>query len=315
MRVKVSVVMCTYNGAAFLEEQIASIVHQSYPVCELIIQDDGSTDNTAEVVERCRINWPQCPIRFYRNEQRMGYTRNFLSAYQRATGDYIASCDQDDVWHPKKIELLLSHIGKHSLIFHRSVMFDEQGRETGHRPDRTPCLHPLYVLLKPQIAGHQQLFSAALLPAMKQISGQQPVTYDYLVCTLAACREGITYINKDLVRWRRYSGSATYVALAQKDNRLMGYWRALCALFDKERRHTTRVYFSLYRPFDFDEELMRVIRWMSSGKLLDVMRAGRLCFSYRKTLYPELKGVRQAMKSFFMPMFFIRDYGLFILKK
>lgn len=311
---KVSVVMCTYNGARFIEEQIASIAQQTYPIYELIIQDDCSTDDTDIIVECCKKRYPNCPISFLRNEKQLGYTRNFLTAYLKAGGDYIASCDQDDIWNPRKIEILMQNIGEKGMIFHRSIMFDETQPKKGFRPVSMPNLSPLYILLRPQIAGHQQLFSSQLLPYIQEILKTQSVTYDYLTCTLAACMKGVGYVEEDLVRWRRYEGATTYVTQGEK-GKIVGYLQAIQALFDSTRRKETYIYFSLYLSFPFEKEASWVVSQMSKGSISSILRVCFRCLALRKMLYPKVSGIAQMARAFFMPLFFIRDYGRFILKK
>ena len=66
---KISVVMCTYNGARFIREQLDSILNQTYPIYELIIQDDCSTDETVEIVKEYQVRFPQVDIKIYINEK------------------------------------------------------------------------------------------------------------------------------------------------------------------------------------------------------------------------------------------------------
>lgn len=98
----VSVVMCTYNGEKFLREQLDSIVQQSYPIHELLIQDDQSTDRTTEIIKEYQARYPF--IRLHINEKNLGFNANFHTALCSATGDFISISDQDDVWHPDKLK-------------------------------------------------------------------------------------------------------------------------------------------------------------------------------------------------------------------
>lgn len=93
----VSIVMCTYNGEQFLREQLDSILAQTYPIHELIIQDDCSTDHTADIVREYARQYPF--IRFHANISNLGFNRNFQDALSKAEGDYIAIADQDDIWY------------------------------------------------------------------------------------------------------------------------------------------------------------------------------------------------------------------------
>jgi glycosyltransferase involved in cell wall biosynthesis len=102
----VSIVMCTYNGEKFLIEQIDSIINQTYPIYELIIQDDHSIDNTWDILKSYQQRYHF--VKIFQNKRSIGVNENFFSAIKRATGDYIALSDQDDIWEPYKIERKVS---------------------------------------------------------------------------------------------------------------------------------------------------------------------------------------------------------------
>ena len=93
--------MGTYNGEKFIREQLDSILAQTYPIKEIIIQDDGSTDGTIAICEEYAEKYPN--IHFSCNEHNLGFNLNFKCAAMKATGDYVAISDQDDVWFPEKI--------------------------------------------------------------------------------------------------------------------------------------------------------------------------------------------------------------------
>jgi glycosyltransferase involved in cell wall biosynthesis len=100
---KISIAMATYNGAKYLEEQIDSFLHQTRQPDELVVCDDGSTDATLEILEEFRQRAP-FPVHIYRNENNLGYIKNFEKALSLCSGDIIFLSDQDDVWLGKKIE-------------------------------------------------------------------------------------------------------------------------------------------------------------------------------------------------------------------
>lgn len=131
-RPKVAVLMSSYNGKKYIEEQISSILNQDYPNMVLYVRDDGSSDGTAEILEA------------YAGEQRlkllkgknMGFILSFFQVMQECeTADYYAWCDQDDVWMPDKIsravERLEDDAKKHGkdvpvLYFSSYDYYDEQ---------------------------------------------------------------------------------------------------------------------------------------------------------------------------------------------
>src|SRR3954468_10533282 len=96
-----SVVIPTYNRAAYLAEAVRSVRDQTYPAHEIIVVDDGSTDNTAQVVEILANDG--IPLRYLRQaNQGVAAARN--RGIQAAAGDWIALLDSDDTWLPRKLE-------------------------------------------------------------------------------------------------------------------------------------------------------------------------------------------------------------------
>ena len=91
IKYKVSVVLCTYNGEKYIREQIDSILYQTYPIHEIIIQDDCSTDNTFSILNEYQLKYSI--IHVYRNPMNKGVNPNFFNAISKATGDYIVCLD------------------------------------------------------------------------------------------------------------------------------------------------------------------------------------------------------------------------------
>lgn len=101
---EVTVLLATYNGAAYIRQQVDSILGQSFSDFRLILSDDGSTDNTPELLEQYAREYPD-KIVHYRSGQRFGCAQDhFMHLLQQfRSTPYIMFCDQDDVWHPDKI--------------------------------------------------------------------------------------------------------------------------------------------------------------------------------------------------------------------
>lgn len=101
----ISVAMCTFNGEAFLDEQLESLAAQTRLPAELVVRDDGSTDATVSILERFARTAP-FPVRVTRNATRLGIPDNFAAVISDARGELIALADQDDRWYPQKLERL-----------------------------------------------------------------------------------------------------------------------------------------------------------------------------------------------------------------
>ena len=100
--IRISVALCTYNGARYLYEQLVSFVQQQRQPDELVVCDDGSTDATLEILREFARSAPFA-VHVHCNETNLGVTRNFERAIALCSGDVIATSDQDDVWLPEKL--------------------------------------------------------------------------------------------------------------------------------------------------------------------------------------------------------------------
>lgn len=198
--------MCTYNGAHYLKEQMDSILAQTYPIYEIIVQDDNSTDATFSLLESYAEHYPL--IHVFHNESGLhGINGNFFSAMARATGDYIAISDQDDIWEKDKLQCQAMEIGNKLLCSAFSLPFSDDGFPI-EVDMRVPNIHLIRNTYICELPGHSMLFHHSLLT---YISGGEtlPLYYDWQLMNVAAAAESIVFIRKVLVHFRRYSGAAT----------------------------------------------------------------------------------------------------------
>lgn len=127
MNYKISVAMCTYNGERYIEEQIQSILNQTLLPHEIVIIDDGSTDNTLNIAERLLRN-SSLKFKIIINKKNLGVIKNFEKAINNTTGDIIFTCDQDDVWIENKVKKILEEFKKDdeiSLVFTDAYLVDK----------------------------------------------------------------------------------------------------------------------------------------------------------------------------------------------
>ena len=138
---RVSVALCTCNGARFIAEQIDSICRQTLPAAEIVLRDDASDDDTVararEVWERCRGERPEGTpeLRIAVHAKRLGVAKNFASALADCREELIALSDQDDRWHPDRLERLVARMGAQpaTVLLHGNArMIDAEGRWLGH---------------------------------------------------------------------------------------------------------------------------------------------------------------------------------------
>lgn len=126
---RISVSLCTYNGASFLAEQLASIAAQTRLPDEVVICDDISADESIRVVSAFSSSC-SFPVRIHRNSINLGSCKNFEQAIGLCTGDLIALSDQDDIWHPEKlarIEAAFADSPGLGALFSDANLIDETG--------------------------------------------------------------------------------------------------------------------------------------------------------------------------------------------
>ena len=121
----ISVALATYNGSRFIREQIDSILAQTMDDFEIIICDDCSSDNTIEILQEYCSKDER--IHIYKNSANIGFKKNFEKILSLCKGEFIAFCDQDDIWDPKHLETLYNNIGNNDCIGANSLIIDENG--------------------------------------------------------------------------------------------------------------------------------------------------------------------------------------------
>ncbi|WBM79485.1 glycosyltransferase [Cryobacterium breve] len=136
----VSVALCTFNGSAFIEEQLVSVLEQSEPPAEIVVSDDSSNDSTLAVVSRVFGDWrtrhPGVPLelKILRNPVGLGVVANFEQALGACTGDLLALCDQDDRWHPRRLERMAREFERRpslTLLHSDARLIDGDGQPLG----------------------------------------------------------------------------------------------------------------------------------------------------------------------------------------
>jgi glycosyltransferase involved in cell wall biosynthesis len=105
---KVDVLLSVYNGALYLEQQIHSILNQTYGNWRLLIRDDRSTDHSLDIIKRYRDQYPDRIFLDDQEPRNLGASRSFGYLLEKADAPYMMFCDQDDVWYPDKIEISLT---------------------------------------------------------------------------------------------------------------------------------------------------------------------------------------------------------------
>ena len=205
----ISIALCTYNGERFLREQLDSLVNQTYQNLEIIAIDDCSTDNTLLILKEYENKFDFLNV--YQNPNNLGFRKNFEKAISQCNGEFIALCDQDDIWRVDKLEIQCKLINENVLVYHDSELIDENGKALNKKVSDVMNLYQgnqcHTFLFENCVSGHSCLFSKKLIPYILPFPTQ--IYHDKWIAFVAASQGNISFSKEVLVYYRQHSNSNT----------------------------------------------------------------------------------------------------------
>lgn len=205
-----SVAMCTYNGAKYIREQITSILDQTFQNLELVVVDDCSTDDTVSIVREFAAQ--DTRVRIHCNEENLGFNRNFEKAVSLCLGDYIAICDQDDIWATNKLQRVMDEWLPDTVLMHHSTK-----AFTGHplpnpsitnEYDRSRCTSMRHIVAGNFVQGCTTIFKTELRKDI--LPFKEGVFYDWWIGVCAFNNGKVQYLHENLIYHRRHDSSTHY---------------------------------------------------------------------------------------------------------
>lgn len=215
----VSIALCTYNGERFLQQQLDSLVNQSYDNLEIIAVDDKSTDNTLAILKMYETKYKF--LKIHQNETNIGFRLNFETALLKCSGEFLALCDQDDIWDLDKIKVQVENINENTLVYHDSALIDSNGLKLNKNISDVINMYSgnkhHYFLFENCISGHTCLFSRSLLKDLLPLP--ETVYHDRWLGFIATLRGNVLYLDQTLVDYRQHSSSTTDILRLKNSNR------------------------------------------------------------------------------------------------
>lgn len=210
---RVAILLCTKDGASYLNDQLASIACQTITNWRLIVSDDGSVDNTVAIIQDFAAKWPG------RVELRVGPQTgardNFLSLACDGSieADYFAFCDQDDVWHPNKLQRALSWLshqpfGTPAMYCGRTRLVDTDGSPIGYSPrfGKGPSFPD--AMVQSIAGGNTMVFNRKARSLLTMAGNTQPVAHDWWTYQLVVGAGGqVNYDVDPSIDYRQHAGN------------------------------------------------------------------------------------------------------------
>lgn len=243
---KICIFMATYNGAKYISEQLKSIERQTIKDWELVISDDGSTDDTLSVIQKFKKNHPLNSIQVIHGP-RSGYAENFLSMLRnyKGKGRYFAFSDQDDIWHENKIEKALNILEKvpdnlPGLYCSRTEYVDSFGKQyTPPRYSREFVLRPNFEnsLVQCLAGGNSMVFNAcALKLVVNAIIVSRVPSHDWWLYQLVTGCGGLIFYDPEPSLWYRQHGQnliGQNTKFGAKIKRIQMFWTGKFAVSNR----------------------------------------------------------------------------------
>lgn len=213
----VAILMATYNGSKYIRNQLLSLQQQKMSSWELFIQDDGSTDNTLEIIKEFQLNDPR--IHIIKNENpHQGAGKNFLSLVKYSNSAYTIFCDQDDIWLENKISDMVTHADKFkmaentcpSIVYADGYAFSDETGEidfSGISHNHASDLNG-FLFFNGGYQGCSIMFNQAMVDLLKDYRGVVHLHDD--ITSLAAHALGNVYfLPKKLMLYRQHIRAVT----------------------------------------------------------------------------------------------------------
>ncbi len=203
----ISVCLATYNGEKYIRDQLDSILLQLDQHDEVIISDDGSTDLTINILE----SYNDSRIIMYKNNFK-NVVKNFEFVINKSTGDYIFLSDQDDIWHPSKIQEFKNVFSKNTkatLLISDLQLIDKDGNNINREFYKNGFSNKLLNnLIQNNFIGCSIAFRSEvkkiILPYPKDLA-----MHDWWIGTCSLVFGKVVFINKKLMYYRRHDNNVT----------------------------------------------------------------------------------------------------------
>ena len=208
--IRVSVAIATYNGEKYIKEQLDSILVNLKDNDEIIISDDGSTDNTISIIEKyndSRIIIVDGP--------KSGVKMNFENAIKNCKGKYIFMSDQDDIWMDNKVSIILNKFCDTNcdLVLHDAIVFNSDANEIiynsffNYRKTKSGIVNNI---IKNNYIGCCMAFDNKLKDSILPIPNNIKM-HDQWIGILAEKYGTVELIEDKLIKYRRHSNNVTYM--------------------------------------------------------------------------------------------------------
>lgn len=260
---KICVLMSTYNGEKYLEEQLKSIINQRNVEVDILIRDDGSTDNTFKILEKYSKNYKN--ITYYTGKN-LRSAQSFMDLiYSCDEYEYYAFADQDDVWDLDKLEIGIRYLNKDYHLYGCKKRIVDQNLNLLNQEDEFP--HNLElgsVLLRCYISGCTMVFDNFLRKKILEYEPKIISMHDSWVLKVAFCIGKIYYDKEPHIDYRQHENNV----VGAKKNILIRLKKKICFSNNRNLNIRTKMAKELYIGYGkyLNEKEKKLLYYFSHSK-------------------------------------------------
>ena len=288
---QICILMGTYNGSAYLAEQLLSIENQTYNNWRLIISDDGSTDATLAIVESFQQKWGRDRLEI-RKGPKNGFSKNFLSLVCDPTikADFYAFSDQDDVWMENKLSIALAYFKSENnsslprVYCGRTCLVDELLNPIGYS-----CLFALpcsfrNALVQSIAGGNTMVFNQSAKEFLEKAGLLNVVSHDWWIYQLIQGVGGVVYYDPEpTIFYRQHDASL----VGSNKSVMAKLERLFYTINGRFKEWNTTNYLALltvdYLLTKENQNILATFDKLRQGALKDRVRLFEVCGLYRQT--------------------------------
>lgn len=215
----VDILLATYNGGRFLREQLDSIFNQTFTDWHIIVSDDGSTDNTIEILNEYIKKFPDKMTMVFSNTHFGNARDNFFYLMKHANSKYIMFCDQDDYWLPNKIEKTLNFLkihenGNPTLVYSDLEVVDEFLNTISYSFIKYQKLNLKKVtfnslIMENVVAGCTMMINSSLKNiALNYRNSENIIMHDWWLALIAEKFGNLVFLDDTLIKYRQHSNNS-----------------------------------------------------------------------------------------------------------
>lgn len=286
----ISIVLPTYNGSRYLEGSVASVLRQSYPHWELLVQDDCSTDGTPDLIARLAAR--DARIKPSRNAVNLRLPNSLNAGFARASGEFLTWTSDDNEYRPEALEAMLGVLNSEppiGLVYCDMTYMDDDGQ-----PQETWIAPEPGAIVSTNPVGGCFLYRRSVQDAVGGYDDRWRLVEDWEYWIRVAMRFPIRALHRDLYLYRRHAGSLTATRAAEvRRLRLDMLSERVPQLPAVSRRQRASAYLQMARMAAEQGDAVRSAEFHRQALRLDPFRSSWVVAG-RRLLGPEGAGaVRQ----------------------